>query len=118
MSLTRQQVLQAVLNGLEVEVKQKYANLSYENINTGFYHALNPSSFDKFDWRIKPEEPKWYENIPEHGVLTWSNIKKLLHVMSFDPVNNTVTTTNGTQFLVSKVTPLTNDEIRQFLREE
>jgi hypothetical protein len=55
------------------------------------------------EYRIKPKEPEWWENIPEHGVLArskWSNtVRLLLSVISPD-----------------EWTPLTNEEIERLKR--
>ena len=74
MSLTRQEVFQALADGKEVECKSIHAAhvCAYNSIA---YSALEPNKFGNYYWRIKPEPLKWYEKIPEHGVLCWYGSK-------------------------------------------
>lgn len=117
MSLTRQEVFQALADDKVVEVKSKsdpitaFTTLDF----AGWYCNLNPHYFHEYDWRIKGI---WYEDIPKYGILAWSNTGKLLHIVSFDEISNTVITTNGTYFSVNKVTPLTDEEVKRFLMGE
>jgi len=37
----------------------------------GWFYAHNPTWHGDTEYRIKPEDPKWLENIPKHGVLCW-----------------------------------------------
>ena len=79
------------------------------------------------EFRIKPE-PKWYEQIPEHGVLCWcsdlseertikgNNGKLLDRIRKF--YSNSPYPFEGSYDNWEYATPLTNDEIRKFLREE
>ena len=55
-----------------------------------------------FDYRIKPKEPEWWENIPEHGVL----VKDV-----FDNIVRITATNNPRRWI-----PLTNKEIEAFKR--
>ena len=55
-----------------------------------------------FDYRIKPKEPEWWENIPEHGVL----VKDV-----FDNIVRITATNNPRRWI-----PLTNEEIEAFKR--
>ena len=72
-------------------------------------------------YRIKPQEKPWYENIPSHGVLCWvsdttenpdenSAIAIVMHKSNVYVTHKPSTWTYAT--------PLTNDEIKQFLRGE
>jgi hypothetical protein len=78
----------------------------------------------KWVFRIKEVEPYWWENIPKHGVLCW--------VDDYDPDPNIgllnvvikVGSENYRRFVDVNdcrwdyATPLTNEEIKQFLRGE
>lgn len=55
-----------------------------------------------FDYRIKPKEPEWWENIPERGVL----VKDV-----FDNIVRITATNNPRRWI-----PLTNEEIEAFKR--
>lgn len=84
----------------------------------------NPQWDPKIEFRIKPEEPQWYENIPEHGVLCWVRDHRVdkprIRVIdryghhSIDFRFFAVGGEAGWKY----ATPLTNDEIKQFLRSE
>lgn len=120
MSLTRQEVFQALADGKEIEYKL-HANSVYSEL--GNYNNLMPHDFNDFDWRIKPEPPKWYENIPEHGVLCWINDidpqhRNLISIITDYDSNSKLRfrrkNLGGWQY----ATPLTDDEIKQFLRGE
>lgn len=75
-------------------------------------------------YRIKPEEPEWWENIPEHGVLCWvsdDNCKP----NSSNYMRVIITKIEKSSYFAFKdkhnvkwsfATPLTNEEIKQFLR--
>jgi hypothetical protein len=71
MSLTRQEVFQALADGKEVKLASAYSD-KYQPLDSfSNFLNLNAFNFNMFVWRIKPEPPKWYENIPSHGVLCW-----------------------------------------------
>ena len=55
-----------------------------------------------FEYRIKPKEPEWWENIPERGVL----VKDV-----FDNIVRITATNNPRRWI-----PLTNEEIEAFKR--
>jgi len=83
----------------------------------------NPHWHEDRDYRIKPKEPEWYENIPEHGVLCWVKLagescntrKRIASIIEYDAKVSHFYCINGGTWKYA--TPLTNDEIRQFLRE-
>lgn len=123
MSLTRTEVFQALADEKPVQLKLKDSMHRDEwyDIKSN-YKCLSDAVFLSYDWRIKPEKPKWYENIPSHGILCWvghdDNEKTLIALITsyypdaywpFFRYNE-----NSWKF----ATPLSNDEIRQFLREE
>lgn len=87
------------------------------------WHASNtPSWLGHLHYRVKLKEPEWYENIPEHGVLCWvsdalttPSTNSRLRIVK-DVYKDGFRTMDGTPWVYA--TPLTNDEIRQFLRGE
>jgi len=63
---------------------------------------------ENLKFRVKPKEPDWWENIPEHGVLCWvSDIDE-----STRDVIERIKVKNGWRY----ITPLTNEEIEEFKR--
>ena len=123
MSLTRQEVFQALADGKEVECKSIHA-AHICAFNPIAYSALEPDKFGNYYWRIKPEEPKWYENIPEHGVLCFVSdtdekpydLCRLAIIIKYCKGELTFLEINYSMWRYA--TPLTNDEIKQFLRGE
>jgi hypothetical protein len=122
MSLTRKEVLQALADGKTIELKNpRWAD--YRPLDHTNYLPLKSDSFNNFDWRIKPKPPKWYENIPEQGILCWISdrnpelkiniacITKIMVGRYVDYIDR-----NGVKW--GYATPLTNEEIEQFLRGE
>lgn len=72
--------------------------------------------FDDFTWSIKQN---WYDNIPEHGVLCWvHNAKKITPICSIITKYRDNTFVSGVGGFWDYAEPLTNKEIKQFLREE
>jgi hypothetical protein len=71
------------------------------------------------EYRIKPQETPWYDSIPPQGVLCWvSDITEKPH-SRFERITHkgsSFQTNHGTCWKYA--TPLTDDEIRQFLRGE
>jgi hypothetical protein len=77
------------------------------------------------EWRIDPEEPKWWENIPEHGVLCWyggkyhnlpTESRCIDIIVAYRPEEDLppFISTAGTRY--AKCLPLTNEEIERFKR--
>lgn len=62
------------------------------------------------------EEKPWYENIPEHGVLCHSKIYGITAITKYNRCLNHVED-DYARFEMSDVTPLTNEEIKKFLRD-
>ena len=56
------------------------------------------------EWRIDPEEPNWWENIPEYGILAESVLGQFVAVLKAEPND------------VTEWIPLTNEEIERFKR--
>lgn len=69
----------------------------------------SPSFVPEYEYRIKPKEPEWWENIPEHGLL----VRRIDNPNSILIVHN-----NNFEFFDYKEywTPLTNEEIEMFKR--
>jgi hypothetical protein len=122
MSLTRQEVFQALADGKDIEVARAKERIPYSSIDTGYYSAMHPKHFSNYEWRIKPEPPKWYENIPEHGVLCWVGDNKpfvestkIVNIIKMREVNQFISI-RGARW--NYALPLTNEEIKQFLQGE
>jgi hypothetical protein len=123
--LTRQEVLRVLADGKEVELSNKLRE-DWVSLVYGCYDALHTGCFNNYKWRIKPEPPKWYENISEQGILCWYGDK--YHNLPTDSKCITVITRyfsgEGKPFMSSSgfrhenCIPLTNEEIKQFLRGE
>lgn len=76
---------------------------------------------DDYDaFQVEIEEEKWYDNIPEHGVLCWVNDfnkdaskEKIVEIILY--FDGRFISTNGSSWKYA--TPLTNEEISKFLRK-
>ena len=75
----------------------------------------------KLPEQLKQPEPKWYDNIPEQGVLCWCkeyeddiNYKRLFERIDEYTEGRFLSRTTG--FLYKTVQPLTNKEIEEFKR--
>lgn len=123
MSLTRQEVFQALADGKNIEFKGLAWGTGYDFITLfadgGDYSRLN--EFEAYVWRIKPEPPKWYENIPEHGRLCWvydsKKIKCIARICQYIPEKE-LSFIDDLPSPWKYATPLTDDEIKQFLTGE
>jgi hypothetical protein len=67
------------------------------------------------------EETKWYNNIPEQGVLCWckeyeDDIKYKRLIERIDEYTEGMFLSRTTGFLYKNVQPLTNEEIEEFKR--
>ena len=62
------------------------------------------------------EEKPWYENIPEHGVLCNTKSFGVVVIKEWNEDLNLVGD-DFTDYEMSEVTPLTNEEIKKFLRD-
>jgi len=108
------EIIHAWAEGAEIEW--------YDREHEGWVVVPNPSWYAHHQYRVKPSEPKWYENIPPHGVLCWVKLagescntrKRPAVVIEYSPP--LFYCTNGCQWRYA--TPLTDDEIKQFLRGE
>ena len=121
MSLTRQEVFQALADGKEIELKLKNADrvLSLDDDN---YHLLHDLSFNEYIWDVK-----WYEKVSEHNRLGWvSQIHEKPNSSNsvFTIITATCMSGNNRYFVDyyghkwKYVTLLTNEEIKQFLTGE
>ena len=75
------------------------------NPNTGEWVHTNAPNFNRnYEYRIKPKEPEWWDNIPEHGVLCrHENDANAISLIR-------------SSILASFWIPLTNEEIERFKR--
>ena len=82
-----------------------------ENWNRVYTPTFKP----ELQYRIKPKGPEWFEQIPEHGVLCWVS-----DIYSNPDANNAALRVITKHFFDEwrYATPLTDDEIKQFLRGE
>ena len=67
-----------------------------------------PNFYAQDEYRIKPKDPDWWENIPEHGVLVKSNCDGSITVIFNADIPLNVSAQDWT--------PLTNREIERFKR--
>lgn len=80
-----------------------------------------PVFTDGFEYRIKPKEPEWWENIPEHGVLCWvSDLydypKMYISLVLEYRKDEMKKFWLGERGAFRYATPLTNEEIESFKR--
>ncbi len=124
MSLTRQEVFQALADGKTIELKNP-SWADYRPLDHTNYLPLKSDSFNNYDWRIKPKPLEWYENIPSHGVLCWVGdvIEELVEQEALGVVvayyygcEYPFTLNKGGNYRLA--TPLTDEEIKQFLQGE
>jgi DNA modification methylase len=98
-------LIHAWAEGAEIEVKADVWRVEKRPM----WHEQN-------EYRIKPKQPEWYKNIPPHGVLCW-----VRNHDRFEPVIDIIKGVRDGLY-ESKLnewniaTPLTDDEIRQYLR--
>lgn len=93
-----------------------------EFLINGTWMSTNPPQWEANTiYRIKPQEKPWYDQIPPHGVLCWAGdasdekfIKIIISVEAYGEYRFIDQSECGW----NHATPLTNDEIKQFLRGE
>ena len=91
-------VIHAWAEGAELQ----FYNKPFERWET----AKQPGFLESTLYRIKPKEPEWWENIPEHGVLVKSKITaNVFAITRCDGIPNP-----------ELYAPLTNEEIEGFKR--
>ena len=74
---------------------------------------------ERFKFRVKPKEPEWHENIPEHGVLCWVSDTNRYPKSRIDLITGLVDNVYKFKSLYCSwihATPLTNEEIEAFKR--
>jgi hypothetical protein len=103
--LNHKEIMEALLAGETLRSQQ----LTYSSeIHLTKEGELSSGSFEMFNrippeqWAIKPKEPNWWENIPEHGILVKDVFDNIIRI----------TSANKPQIW----TPLTNEEIEVFKR--
>ena len=101
--------------GLDISFREGKSN---EGLSIPFRWGsapITPEVWDSFeDWETKLPEPEWYKDIPEHGVLVrYANRVYVAESYSCGWVE-TYTGPIAPQYL----TPLSDEEIKQFLRGE
>lgn len=69
----------------------------------GWFYAQNPTWDGDTEYRIKPKELGWWENIPKHGILVKNNQTGSVFVAQI-------------MIYPENCTPLTNEEIEAFKR--
>ena len=72
-------------------------------------------------FRLKPKEPEWYENIPEHGVLCWvddinETARNIIERITFVVNEHEFYRFRSRETIWKYATPLTNEEIEAFKR--
>lgn len=124
---TQQEIWQYVLEG--GKVRSKVSNNIYY-FKDGFLTKHNLENKDNREhatelhlrkadqWEKYVEPPKWYENIPEQGVLCWvdynnhPDIKCMVLVKSFDGVKDVRSVDD---LYYDTATPVTEEEVKQFI---
>jgi hypothetical protein len=124
MSLTRQEVFQALTEGKKIELVPRLESCDWIGLHT-YFKLLDDDVFESLNWCIEAEaEPlEWFENIPSQGVLCWVSdknpkIKFGLACITKVAVGNYQEYVDRNDISWSYATPLTNEEIKQFLRGE
>ena len=86
-------LIHAWAEGAEIEIK----------LGAEWCNEEKPEWHTTFEYRIKPKEPEWWENIPEHGVLV-------------EDIYTGITKLTATPAHPQEYRPLTNEEIEVFKR--
>ena len=94
-------VIHAWAEGAEIEFRRKYGQFNWAKTENPEWDA------EGVEFRIKPKEPEWWENIPEHGILVRNPYKKENVFAVFPSMYISEYT---------ELTPLTNEEIKEFIR--
>lgn len=89
-------VIIAWANGAEIQ--------SYGPTDGLWFPCSNPKWEEHVKYRVNPKTKKWYENIPEHGILAKNIVGNCTGVLIRKPSN------------VEQWIPLTNEEIERFKR--
>ena len=94
------EVIHAWVEGVDIQIKDMDGN---------WIDIFDGPIFTSREYRIKPKEPEWWENIPEHGVLVISNYDSSIAVIVPEDIKDI--NTDPLEW-----TPLTNDQIERFKR--
>ena len=93
-------IIHAWAEGADIEIK---------NEDGEWVLQIYPLFYPRDEYRIKPKEPEWWEDIPEHGVLVKSNHDGSIAVLVAEDIK--AINTDPLDW-----TPLTNEEIERFKR--
>ena len=88
-------VIHAWAEGADIEIKNEDGKWVLQNY---------PLFYPRDEYRIKPKEPEWWENIPEHGILVKGE------------TSGQVIALYGRATTYTMWTPLTNEEIERIKR--
>ena len=94
-------VITAWASGQEIEYKDPEMRM--------WFNWRSTSWNDELEYRIKPKEPNWWENIPEHGILVKDKGESGGDVLRF--IKSEVY-----ENIEDDYEPLTNEEIEAFKR--
>lgn len=82
--------------------------------------VTQPNWMNHYEYRIKPTPPKWYENIPEHGVLCWvrgmADDDGVLRIILYHNPSSQYPYCDNEFTTWAFAHPLSNQEIQQFIR--
>lgn len=99
-----------------------FVGLLYDIICAWSLDGKSLSAYGKNDLRLEYKN-QWYDEIPEQGVLCWisdvfekPNYESTIDIIAGCSDDGLYINQGGTSW--KHATPLTNDEIKQFLREE
>ena len=105
------EIMTAALDGKPIEIDLR---------QTGDWEAFSQAHTAQFNWhsydyRIAPEPAKWYENIPDGGVLCWLNGRiNIIIAYNPDPSKEYVFKMDDGQWCIEPK-PLTKQEIQVFM---
>jgi len=113
-------LIHAWAEGAEIESRRSWGQFGWTTTKNPEWDAAG------MEFRIKPEEPEWYENIPKQGVLCWvsdynenlnkQNIRNILaEIIDYDSdKEHKYLDFRGSRWKYA--VPLTNEEIEEFKR--
>ncbi len=97
-------LINALAEGAEIQYRFKGGLASEMWIN------ISPQSLlDAYEFRVKPKEPDWWENIPKHGAL-------FKYVTDEGLANGSIRVFYSRPIGAKNWVPLTNEEIEVFKR--
>lgn len=105
-------IMKAHDKGASIQKRRKYSTLPWQDTDPNW-------NFDYWEFRVKQDEPKWYEDIPKHGVLCFvsDTEQDRTHnvVVIYEYFGDTIFPFRGVRAW-KYATPLTNDEMDKFKR--